>query len=416
MLNYNLNINSPLQQAKKNEDVRPEIYWDYSQISKLTIGGNTVLTSPAIFFAATMSIAAPNSNCIAISEIAGGNFTTDAQFPITASLSGSNWPSTGSVTMSLGIAGITYDPLSQNVFYSSSIQLSAATYIANPSLTSSIVTSSFPASEFYRFYVSGSSTFEFVPTEIVQDGLVLYLNAQITSSYPGTGSTWFDLSPNPVNATLTDFSGSYNAASGGYFDIIRSSSFATVPHNNKFNVFNDDYTLDMWYSIDALGSAFVFQDYAMILAKPLLGTVPASTQGFGFAAERNALQPAVGNLPTVFQRENQSNTDIKGDLNTAFILGEFVNYQLVRSGSNTTGFFNFFTSSISDSNTNASGSKIDMNNTGSIFISKGINALAPGLGTYSIAPGKLISIALYNRALTEFERAVNNLVITNGIN
>jgi hypothetical protein len=29
MLNYNLNINSPLQQAKKNEDVRPPIYWDF---------------------------------------------------------------------------------------------------------------------------------------------------------------------------------------------------------------------------------------------------------------------------------------------------------------------------------------------------------------------------------------------------
>ena len=414
MLNYNLNINSPLQQAKKNEDVRPEIYWNYTNTAGLTLSNGTILSSSAVTFVATMSIVAPNSNCIGITQAANGLFTTDAQFPITASLSGSNWPTSGSVTMSFEVAGITYDPLAQNVFYSSSIELSSATYSINPSLTGSILTSSFLASEFYRFYVTGSARFNFVPTEIVQDGLVLYLNAQLTSSYPGSGSTWFDLSPNPVNATLTDFSGSYNAASGGYFDIIRTSSFATVAHNNKFNVFNDDYTLDMWYSIDALGSASLFQDFAMILTKPLLAT--GATNQFGFAAQRTDASASL-RRPVVFQNLDTNPTgSIDGTTSTAFILGEFVNYQLVRSGSNTTGFLNFYTSSITTSDINASGPKVNMNNSGSIFISRGFNPEVGQNGTYSIAPGKLIAIALYNRALTEFERATNNLAINNRIN
>jgi hypothetical protein len=413
MLNYNLNINSPLQQEKKNEDVRPDIYWDFSSEGRLVMPNGTIFTSSAFPEFATMSINAPNSNCIQQTKSAGGLFTTDAQFLVTASLSGSNWPLSGSVTMSFEVAGITYDPIAQNVFYSSSIQLASTTYAINPSLTGSILTSSFNASEFYRFYVSGSSKFDFIPTEIVQDGLVLYLNAQLSSSYPGTGTTWFDLSPNPVNATLTDFSGSYNAASGGYFNILRTSSFATVAHNDKFNVFDDDYTLDMWYSIDGFGTASNFTDFAQIFSKPLL-TNPTN---FGFAAQRTENSSSL-QRPAVFQVVNS--TEITGSIfgapQTSFILGEIVNYQVVRSGSNTTGFFNFFTSSITSNDINASGPKADMNTTGSIFINKAFDSISTGgLGTYSIAPGKLVAISLYNKALTQFERAVNNFVIGNRI-
>jgi hypothetical protein len=150
MLNYNLNINSPLQQEKKNEDVRPPIYWSFSSTASASDDNNL-----AELGFATMSIFAVNSNCIQVSNDADGEFTTDAQFPVTASMTGSNWPITGSTTMSIFTSGITYDPASVNQFYFASVSASALDIYNNPNITGSKLVNNFSASEFFRFYVNG---------------------------------------------------------------------------------------------------------------------------------------------------------------------------------------------------------------------------------------------------------------------
>ena len=40
--------------------------------------------------------------------------------------------------------------------------------------------------------------------KIITDGLVLCLDARNTKSYPGTGTTWYDISGNNNHATLVD--------------------------------------------------------------------------------------------------------------------------------------------------------------------------------------------------------------------
>jgi hypothetical protein len=151
MLNYNLNINSPLQQEKKNEDVRPPINWDFHSFASAS--DSTDLSERTF---ATMSINTPNTNCIQVSVDSGNSFVSDAQAPVTASLTGSNWPITGSTTMSLFTAGITYSPLSVDQYFSSSVSASGPQIIANPSISGSIITNKFLSSEFYRWFVSGS--------------------------------------------------------------------------------------------------------------------------------------------------------------------------------------------------------------------------------------------------------------------
>ena len=96
MLNYNLNIIEPLKQDKKNEDVRPPINWDFHSFAS----GSDNPDNNELGFA-TMSINAVNTNCIQVSSDSGNSFTTDAQSEVTASLTGSKWPVTGSTTMSL---------------------------------------------------------------------------------------------------------------------------------------------------------------------------------------------------------------------------------------------------------------------------------------------------------------------------
>jgi hypothetical protein len=50
---------------------------------------------------------------------------------------------------------------------------------------------------------------------IVTDGLILHLDAGNTSSYPGSGTTWFDLSGNNNHGTLNGLA--YNSDNNGFF-------------------------------------------------------------------------------------------------------------------------------------------------------------------------------------------------------
>jgi hypothetical protein len=68
---------------------------------------------------------------------------------------------------------------------------------------------------------------------ILQTNLLLYLDAANRQSYPGTGTTWFDLSPNANNATsLTGVT--YSSANGGYLTFNGSTGSGSID-TNKYN-------------------------------------------------------------------------------------------------------------------------------------------------------------------------------------
>ena len=77
---------------------------------------------------------------------------------------------------------------------------------------------------------------------IITNGLILNLDATDPASYPGTGTTWSDLSGGGHNVTLIN-GPSYNSANGGYlqFDGIndRGQGFGINP---KWN-----HTISMWF-------------------------------------------------------------------------------------------------------------------------------------------------------------------------
>jgi hypothetical protein len=74
---------------------------------------------------------------------------------------------------------------------------------------------------------------------IVYDGLVLYLDAANSRSYPGSGTAWNDLSGNNINFTLAG-SLTYNAVdftnfteSANYFEISNLAHTASLPIGNS---------------------------------------------------------------------------------------------------------------------------------------------------------------------------------------
>ena len=67
-----------------------------------------------------------------------------------------------------------------------------------------------------------------ISSGIVTDGLVLWLDAGITPSYPGSGTAWTDLSGNKNNGTLTN-GPTYNSSNGGSIVFDGTNDYVTRP-------------------------------------------------------------------------------------------------------------------------------------------------------------------------------------------
>jgi hypothetical protein len=82
---------------------------------------------------------------------------------------------------------------------------------------------------------------------IVTDGLVLHLDAGNAASYPGSGTTWTDLSGNGNNATLTN-GPTFDSANGGSIVFDGTNDYATTSYGPQFN----DFTIIAWYKSTSL--------------------------------------------------------------------------------------------------------------------------------------------------------------------
>jgi hypothetical protein len=87
---------------------------------------------------------------------------------------------------------------------------------------------------------------------IVTNGLVLNLDAANPRSYPQpyNGVTWFDISGNSRNGTLTN-GPTYNAANGGSIVFDGSNDYASCISNNTTNL-TGNFTLSAWININTL--------------------------------------------------------------------------------------------------------------------------------------------------------------------
>jgi hypothetical protein len=80
---------------------------------------------------------------------------------------------------------------------------------------------------------------------IVTDGLVLHLDAGNSTSYPGSGTTWADLSGNGNTGTLTN-GPTYSSADGGSIVFDGSNDFVDCGGNALLN-FTNNFTLSAWF-------------------------------------------------------------------------------------------------------------------------------------------------------------------------
>jgi len=124
--------------------------------------------------------------------------------------------------------------------------------------------------------------------QIITDGLVLYLDAGKTNSYPGTGTTWTDLSGNSLNGTLTN-GPTYDSANLGSIVFDGTNDYVTVANNALLNPATT-ITVGAYFNISSFGinsyapivykqnnfTSF-FEQYALYLTSTYVGFVLTGT-------------------------------------------------------------------------------------------------------------------------------------------
>jgi hypothetical protein len=86
----------------------------------------------------------------------------------------------------------------------------------------------------------------FAGPEINESGLVLALDAGNTKSYPGSGTTWTDLSGNSNTGTLVN-SPTYNSANGGSLVFNGTNDKVTLTPGSQFAYGTGDFAVEGWF-------------------------------------------------------------------------------------------------------------------------------------------------------------------------
>ena len=125
---------------------------------------------------------------------------------------------------------------------------------------------------------------DFVPKNIIDDGLVLYLDAGNSASYSGSGTTWTDLSGNDNNFTL------YNtptfSSSGGYINFDGTNQYARSSSTLDLSPYNS-VTVEICFRVNTTStpSGMAFEHSSDWNTQSMgFGLVPNSTGSTTYAA------------------------------------------------------------------------------------------------------------------------------------
>ena len=84
---------------------------------------------------------------------------------------------------------------------------------------------------------------------IITRGLVLHLDASALESYPGSGTSWSDLSGNNNNGTLTN-GPTFSSSNQGYINFDGTNDYVTIPDSSNWDFGTGEFTIDLWIYLD----------------------------------------------------------------------------------------------------------------------------------------------------------------------
>ncbi len=218
---------------------------------------------------------------------------------------------------------------------------------------------------------------------IVRNGLALALDAANPRSYPGTGTSWFDLSGNGNTGTLTN-GPTFNSANLGSIDFDRVDDHITTTGMSNFSYTNGITVLIWHYNQSGAGSG----SYRGVVTN---GTVADRLGGFDFRYGREDYFGGTNNgtrLQWLITNTNGASTSINIFAN----LNEW--HQYIGTYNNSTVSV-YKDGQLFDSITHTAGGQLKTT------IDSTTIGRSPGTSEY--LNGKLSQVQIYNRALTAGE-------------
>jgi prepilin-type N-terminal cleavage/methylation domain-containing protein len=229
---------------------------------------------------------------------------------------------------------------------------------------------------------------------VINNGLVLHLDAGNPSSYPGTGTTWFDLSGNGNNGTLVNGVG-YNSANGGSLVFDKVNDHISVTPINRLNT----TTLDIWFNTSSISTNTTVRQYLYTQQRN-----PPTLASFTYQ-ERQGIHIA-GNA-FHFQYLNTDNTDITLQSISTISANTWYNFVVTLDGTTPKMYLNGveLIATILSGKTNTTSKSITVNQA---FVGRRGDANGEDL-----FGGNIASVKDYNRALTP-EEVQQNFNATRG--
>ena len=136
------------------------------------------------------------------------------------------------------------------------------------------------------------------PSDIVSNGLVLYLDAAIGNSYPEAGTTWIDLSGRGNTGTLIN-GPTYSSANGRsiVFDGVNDYVSGSIPTI-------DTWTMSIWYLSTDITSQVVFYPFSCTTSATGLGfggtaDVTTNNRWWFFDGDNVLSNSNIHNIPTI---------------------------------------------------------------------------------------------------------------------
>jgi hypothetical protein len=209
---------------------------------------------------------------------------------------------------------------------------------------------------------------------VVQSGLVLNLDAGVSTSYPGSGTVWTDLSGNGNTGTLTN-GPTYSSANGG--SIVFDGVDDYVDCGNSITNGFTNITVSVWYYAVSFASTSYFLTKYVGGVNGWFLYYSSSTNKFGVDGRESSA--------AYFSNET-SNT---------YPINKWYNVVFTKSSTN----WRLYVNSVLDvNNTNGNGST-SFNNNDSLDIGRYDASL--------MGKGNISQVSIYNRALTAAEITQN---------
>ena len=84
---------------------------------------------------------------------------------------------------------------------------------------------------------------------VITRGLVLHLDASALESYVGSGTSWYDISGNGNDGTLTN-GPTFSSGNQGYINFDGTNDYVTIPDSSNWDFGTGEFSIEMWIYLD----------------------------------------------------------------------------------------------------------------------------------------------------------------------